>query len=37
MSNQTDPWWDVPGVLALIIVLGSLGLLCIAATLFRWW
>lgn len=37
LREARERWYDVPGVLALVIVLGGVGALCLAATIGGWW
>ena len=34
---RPERWYDVPGLLALVVVGGALGVLCLLATIFGWW
>lgn len=32
-----ERWHEIPGVFAMVIVLTPVAVLCILATIFRWW
>lgn len=36
-NPRRERWYDVPGALALVLVLGFVALLCLIATIGGWW